>query len=225
MSSKLNKLIQNNIQYKQQLNNLCQLIEEQITDNAKYTNIDKQEDYIDNQINNYKAKINNIKQEIEYNCSIVSILNFELELQEYKNIHKQLQKEYFILKNIRNQQLKEIEKLNKINSFKFKGDKLKHLKEEVSLMTDFNKSLSFRIRKQNDNIIMLEDTIHFIKDNIENKKQKQSKEQRNITQEIETIEQQLEEEEISIQIEEQNNMFHEYIESNKKAKNTFFIHT
>ena len=203
MSSKLNKLIQNNIQYKQQLNNLCQLIEEQITDNATYTNIDKQEDYTDNQINNYKVKINNIKQEIEYNCSIVSILNSELELQEYKNFHKQLQKEYFILKNIRNQQLKEIEKLNKINSFKFKGDKLKHLKEELSLMTDFNKSLSFRIRKQNDNIIMLEDTIHFIKDNIENKKQKQSKEQRNITQEIETIKQQLEEEEILIQIEEQ----------------------
>lgn len=202
MSSKINNLIQNNLQYKQQLSNLCQLIEEQITDKT-YTNNDEKGDFVDNQIKYYKSKINDIKQEIEYNCSIVNILNTELELQEYKDIYKQLQKEHFILKNITNQQLKEIEKINKVNSFKFKGDKLKHLKEELSLMIDYNKSLSLRIRKQNDNIIMLEDRIQFIKENIEDKKQKQLKEQKNIDNEIENIEQQLEEEEISIQIDEQ----------------------
>lgn len=215
-----NIVLQNNANLKMQLLSISSQIEQSINHRKSRPSapqINQQEKFDISktlswltQIENMKKMINETKHEIESNHNYLETAKNENLLKEEKGKLLELKKEFDTLSKIKREQdksLKEVEnKYHAKTELVSLTEKLKNLKEEYKILKDYNIVYGNKIKKQEEDIITLNDRCHLIKENIEDKKRKNanSNDISNIEEEIQRLSKQSNENQIILEQEEKN---------------------
>lgn len=216
-----NKLVlQNNANLKLQLLSISSQIEQSISHRKSRPSapqITKQEKFDITktlswltQIENMKKMINETKHEIESNHNYLEIAKNENLLKEEKGKLLELKKEFDTLSKIKREQdksLKEVEnKYHAKTELVSLTEKLKNLREEYKILKDYNIVYGNKIKKQEEDIITLNDRCNLIKENIEDKKRKNgnSNDIANIEEEIQKLSKEANENQKILEQEEKN---------------------